>query len=150
MADFTSRFNDLLNRYSGSDSGLAETLGVSKQTISAWKNGVRSPKRPTVRIIADYFGVGVPWLNGITDDEHETGYDYIRRGLSPSPAASAMLGKIRDGLPDYADNDPDRAALLQTYDSLNDRGRADLLKYARYLSADPDMTQDGASSDVTA
>lgn len=69
MADFTTRFNELLTRTPENDTAVAEALGVSKQTISAWKKGDRFPKRPAIRVIADYFHVSVPWLEGITDDE---------------------------------------------------------------------------------
>lgn len=69
MADFTSRFNQLLERKTGSDADLASVLGVSKQTISAWKNGTRFPKKPTIQTIANYFHVSAVWLTGITDDE---------------------------------------------------------------------------------
>lgn len=69
MADFTTRFNELLTRTPENDTAVAEALGVSKQTISAWKKGERFPKRPAIRVIADYFHVSVPWLEGITDDE---------------------------------------------------------------------------------
>lgn len=69
MADFTTRFNELLTRTPENDTAVAEALGVSKQTISAWKKGERFPKRPAIRVIADYFNVSVPWLEGITDDE---------------------------------------------------------------------------------
>lgn len=151
MADFTSRFNELLERYSGSDSELAEVLGVSKQAISAWKNGVRSPKRPTIRIIADYFGVGVPWLNGISDDENETGYEMIRHGFGPDTRAAQMLRELGEKLSPYSSTyDADRADLMKIYDGLNDRGRDALLNYARFLNTDPNMKQDGASSTTTA
>lgn len=150
MADFTSRFNELLERYSGSDSELAEVFGVSKQAISAWKNGVRSPKRPTIRIIADYFGVGIPWLNGISDDETETGFDMIQRGFSSNTPAAKKLREISAQLAPYSSGyDADRADLMKIYDGLNDRGRDALLNYARFLSTDPNMKQDGASSATT-
>ena len=93
MADFTSRFNELLARQSATDAELAEALGVSKQTISAWKTGVRSPKKPTIRTIADHFGVGVPWLMGITDDD----VDATREDLRDDPDRMALLKLARYG-----------------------------------------------------
>ena len=62
-----------------------------------------------------------------------------------------MLPELGEKLAPYSSEyDSNLADLMKLYERLNDRGRADLLKYARYLSADPDMTQDGASNDVTA
>ena len=145
MADFTSRFNELLNRYSGSDSELAEVFGVSKQAISAWKNGVRSPKRPTIRIIADFFGVGVPWLNGITDDESETGFDVLSREFNFEPSPVKKLREIGDDLSPGSSN-PALSEVLQIFDGLNERGRDSLLNYARFLNSDPAMKRDGASN----
>lgn len=37
---------------------------MSNQTLSAWRNGTRSPKAPTVIAIAEYFNVDVRWLMG--------------------------------------------------------------------------------------
>ena len=123
MADFTTRFNELLARTSSSDTNIAEALGVSKQTISAWKNGVRFPKRPVIRTIAEYFGVGVPWLEGITDD--------------PSSEVS---------LP----TDPQETELISIYRDLNTDGQKVLMGTARGLAMNPDMKKDGRSSAETA
>lgn len=128
MADFTSRFNELTARHPGSDTDLGAALGVSKQTISAWKSGKRSPKTPAVRSIAEYFGVGIPWLMGITDDE--------QAGMQPAaPLAPA---------------DPRETELLGLYRGLNDNGQHTLLKYAHYLDADPDMKRGTTSENETA
>ena len=151
MADFTSRFNELLTRHEGNDTDLGVELGVSKQTISAWRTGTRSPKKPHIVSIAKYFNVGIPWLMGISDYETESGYDMIRRGFSPETRSAQMLRELGEKLAPYSSEyDSDLADLMKLYERLNERGRADLLKYARYLSADPDMTQDGASSAMTA
>ena len=70
MADFTTRFNELLARSPNNDTAIAEALGVSKQTISAWKNGNRFPKKPVIQTVAKYFGVSSLWLEGVSDDIH--------------------------------------------------------------------------------
>lgn len=151
MADFTSRFNELLTRHEGNDTDLGVALGVSKQTISAWRTGTRSPKKPHIVAIAKYFNVGIAWLMGISDYESDTIFDSLRHGLSPSPEVASVLREVRDSLPDYgAASDPGRDELLRVYDGLNARGRDNLLNYARYLSGDSDMKQDGASSTTTA
>ena len=64
VSSFQSRFATLCDENPMSDTALADVLHVSKQTISAWKNGTRSPKDLTVRAIAAYFGVNVTWLMG--------------------------------------------------------------------------------------
>lgn len=138
---------------------LAQKMGVKVSTLSGYEIGAHDPGSNKLTKIAQICNTTVDWLLGIDDSDippkpynerPNNGFDLLRRGLSPSPATSAILNEIRDGLPAYGGGDPDRDALLQAYDGLNERGRADLLKYARYLSADPDMTQDGESNTTTA
>lgn len=64
ISTFQERFSTLCEENPGSLTKLAESLHVSKQTVSAWKNGTRSPRRPTIVAIADYFGITVSWLMG--------------------------------------------------------------------------------------
>ena len=109
MADFTTRFNDLVNSFSGNDTELADALGVSKQTISAWKNGIRNPKRPVIRTIAEYFGVSIPWLMGLSDDRHDTYVRPLPSNLRPLSDLHRqrvpLIGKVAAGEPIMAETD---------------------------------------------
>ena len=144
MADFTSRFNELLARHSGNDTELGAALGVSKQTISAWRTGKRSPKKPHIVAIADYFEVGIPWLMGISDYEIDPSFEVLRRHLGPDTPAAKKLREIGKAL------SPSEDELVSIFRALNDAGRQTLLGTARGLAANPDMKQDGASKDGTA
>ena len=64
VATFRERFTSLCDSNPTTDTALAEKLGVSKQTISSWKTGRRSPKKPMIVSIANFFGVSVDWLMG--------------------------------------------------------------------------------------
>jgi len=64
VATFQQRFKELCDSNPTTDTALAEKLGVSKQTISSWKSGHRSPKKPMIVSIARFFGVSVDWLMG--------------------------------------------------------------------------------------
>ena len=64
-SDFPARFTQLVDEYGGTIPDLANALRVSKQTISAWKSGARSPKQPTVEHVARFFDVSIPWLMGL-------------------------------------------------------------------------------------
>lgn len=67
VADFTTRFSKLCQEHidnGGTQQEIADMLGVSRQTIGAWANGDRSPKRPTIEAIAAKFNVSIAWLNG--------------------------------------------------------------------------------------
>ena len=70
VTTFKERFNDLCEKTPHNDSEIARELHVSKQTLSAWKCGTRSPKGPTIETIARYFGVAVDWLLGFDVPEH--------------------------------------------------------------------------------
>lgn len=63
-------------------------LGVSRQTVSAWAKGERSPKQPTIEYIASKFDVNLAWLNG---------YDVSRQG-APVPNGNGDLTALREQL----------------------------------------------------
>ena len=47
--------------------GLAEHLGVSRQTVLRWENGKTTPPTSAVYMMADLFGCSTDYLLGITD-----------------------------------------------------------------------------------
>lgn len=144
MSSFGENLRNLRMERGLSQEELARLLGTTKQVISRYENGQRSPKVTIVAAYAEKLGVSIGYLTSNT-------FDDLRRGLSPSPEVASVLREVRDSLPDYgAASDPGRAELLRVYDGLNARGRDNLLNYARYLSGDPEMKQDGASSTTTA
>ena len=61
---FQERFTQLCEESPKNDTALAYDLHVSKQTISAWKSGARSPKQPAILMISNYFNVDIAWLMG--------------------------------------------------------------------------------------
>lgn len=69
MSNFVDRFTqltkDFAKDYDKTDADIAALLGVSKQTVSAWKNGTRSPKKPTIVAIANRMNVSIEWLMGL-------------------------------------------------------------------------------------
>jgi len=64
VATFQQRFSEICDSNPNNASFIAEQLHVSRQTVSAWKSGYRSPKAPTIVAIADYFGITIEWLMG--------------------------------------------------------------------------------------
>lgn len=53
---------------------LATRLKVSKQTVSNWENGNRTPDNDMLIKIADYFNVSTDYLLGRTDNPKATVY----------------------------------------------------------------------------
>lgn len=64
VATNRERLCQLFDADSKNDTEIAKALGVSKQSISMWRNGDRSPKMSMVQKIADYYGASVEWLMG--------------------------------------------------------------------------------------
>jgi transcriptional regulator with XRE-family HTH domain len=58
------RLNELFSSDPRSDSAIATELGVSKQALSSWRKGIRSPKKSVLIAIADMYHVGIDWLMG--------------------------------------------------------------------------------------
>jgi len=64
IATVQSRLNELFDSSGMKDIDIANALGVSKQSISSWRSGARSPKKSILLQISDYFHVDVSWLLG--------------------------------------------------------------------------------------
>jgi len=67
------RLNELFDADPRTDSAIAAELGVSKQTISAWRSGFRSPKKPMLIKIAELYHVSIEWLMGFDVDKSSAG-----------------------------------------------------------------------------
>ena len=64
ITTFRERFSELCDKSPMNDTAIADALNVSRQTVCSWKAGTRSPKKPTVISIANYFDVDTAWLMG--------------------------------------------------------------------------------------
>lgn len=64
VSNFKERLVALCESSPMSDTEISKALGISKQTLSAWRCGTRSPKGPTIETIARFFHVTVDWLMG--------------------------------------------------------------------------------------
>lgn len=64
VATCQERLNELFDSDPRSDTAIAKALGVSKQTVSMWRNGSRSPKKSALLKIAEIYNVSIEWLMG--------------------------------------------------------------------------------------
>lgn len=64
VSDFKTRLKEALEEKGNNYTDFAKELGVSKQTISAWLKGERSPKSPTATQVALKLNVSPAWLSG--------------------------------------------------------------------------------------
>lgn len=139
MSPFGENLRKIRNDRGMSQEEFADLLGTSKQVISRYETAQRSPKVSTVADYAEKLGVSIAELTGDP-------LSSLQSAFGSNTRSAQMLRELGEKLAPYSSAyDAGRAELVKIYDGLNERGRADLLKYARYLSADPDMTEDGAS-----
>ena len=66
---FPKRLRELLDRKGETQGKLADYLGVKRQTIGYWKDGVTSPDVNGIIGMADYYNVSTDFLLGRTDVE---------------------------------------------------------------------------------
>ena len=92
----------LLDKTGMKDIDVAWSLGVSKQILSAWRRGYRSPKRTMIEKIADTFSVDIAWLMGYEDDPEQA------RMMEVKPKEERLLGYYREL------NDTGQELVLQT------------------------------------
>ena len=64
VATNQDRLNELFDADPRNDTAIANALGVSKQTISMWRHGTRSPQKSVLIQIADEYNVSIEWLMG--------------------------------------------------------------------------------------
>lgn len=64
VATSVERLNDLFDADSRNDTAIANALHVSKQTLSAWRKGRRSPKKSVLIKISELYNVSLEWLLG--------------------------------------------------------------------------------------
>lgn len=69
MASFATRLKELRTEAKLTQQDLADTIKVSKSTISMYENGKRLPEYETLEAIADYFNVDMDYLTGKSDYE---------------------------------------------------------------------------------
>lgn len=64
IATSQQRLNELFDSDPRNDTQIGSELNVSKQTISMWRHGTRSPKKTMLIKICDTFKVSIEWLMG--------------------------------------------------------------------------------------
>ena len=64
VATLQERLNALFDSDPRNDTAIAAALGVSKQTVSAWRSGDRSPAKKMVMKISEMYQVSLEWLMG--------------------------------------------------------------------------------------
>ena len=70
IATSTERLNELFESDPRSNAAIGDILNVSRQAVSAWRQGVRSPKKNVLIKIAEMYNVNLEWLMGFDVDRN--------------------------------------------------------------------------------
>ena len=116
IASSQERLNQLFDADPRTDIAIANSLGISKQTISAWRNGTRSPKRTMVKTIAQYYNCSEEWLYG---------WDM------PAPAILDLRSSEKP-VPDKEDEQ--MKEIISLILQFSPEKKAEAVRYLRYLS----------------
>lgn len=65
---FYETYRQLCQKAGKSDNAVAAEIGLSNSTVTTWRQGAL-PRRPTIKKVADYFGVTVEEMMGYSDIE---------------------------------------------------------------------------------
>jgi len=135
VSTFQQRITELLDESIQPAADLAKALHVSRQTLSAWKTGVRSPKEPTILSIADYFCVDELWLMGFNVPKYKRKRMYVN-----------------DSAPDAVrQDDNDIRVLIPGMDKLPEQQRERIINIFRavFEATYPDLEKKGSENDDT-
>ena len=93
VSTFSKRLKEAMGDMSTTE--LADKIGMSKQAVSTYTTGVRTPKTPTIKAIAQLLNVSEVWLCGYNIEKHITipsnALPYVRGSKIP------IIGTIRAG-----------------------------------------------------
>lgn len=92
-------FEDLLKEKKMSVAEFSRKTGISKSTLSDWKNGKFKLKDDKRRIIADFFDVSLDYLDGLTSERKEpSGFflDYSLYDLASKLSADSRLSALME------------------------------------------------------
>lgn len=98
---------------------ISHDLGISKQTISSWMNGTRTPRMPKIDLLCKYFGC----KRSDIMEEHEE----VKSGTRTSATEEDLIERFR---------------------TLNNEGKTALFSYMDYLQSTPKFTSIMRSRDA--
>ena len=68
MYIFAKRLNKLIREHRITRYRLAKDIGVNKQTVAFWADGVNEPRISFLYLLAKYFDVSADYLIGLEDE----------------------------------------------------------------------------------
>ena len=77
-----NRIKEIRQEKNLSQTDIAKALGVTRQAISLYEKGDREPNLETWQKLADFFGVSVPYLQGVSDIDDPNFYKNLELYLA--------------------------------------------------------------------
>jgi transcriptional regulator with XRE-family HTH domain len=103
-SDFPKRLRKLLDGTGTTQDKLAESVGVTRQSVAQWKDGITKPDVHYLRKIAEFFGVSCDYLIGMTDVRSlETELQAVAKFTWLSEEALSNIIAEKDGRPERID-----------------------------------------------
>lgn len=92
------RFQEILEEKGLRAKDVTDATGIKSATLSAWKKGQYTPKQDKLALIADFLGVSLQWLMGLTDNRTQKN--------AVAEVRIPVLGQVRAGdCTTYAEED---------------------------------------------
>ena len=87
---FYEKYRQLCTELGKSDSAVAAEIGLSNSTVTTWRQGA-IPRRPTLKRVADYFGVSVEEMMGYSGIEKTPTSDGERNAVQTEDEEDMLL-----------------------------------------------------------
>lgn len=99
ISSFSERLEEALAESGMSATELAQSIGLSKQAISAYTTGVRKPKQPVIEAICKVLNISPAWVLGYDVDKH------LPKNIAPirKTKRAPLIGQIACGVPILAE-----------------------------------------------
>lgn len=99
---FYEIYKKLCDTIGKSPTGAALEMGISKGTVSFWKNKGSVPNADTLQRIADYFGVSTDYLLNGTEAEKTDEEDLAEmlQRIKDDPELRTLFSLAKDATPD--------------------------------------------------
>lgn len=118
-----NRIKELRNAEGITITELSKNTGFPQSTLTNYENGKRVPRdQDTWKKLADYFGVSVPYLMGLSSDPKNQAVSFDHE---------EFIQFLKDGLNEV--NEKKDNEFLEAFHKLNSDGQKELLKYSNYL-----------------
>ena len=124
---FWERFVQLCAERNTKPNPVAKELGISSGAVTNWKNGA-VPQSATLKRIADYFGVSVSYLQGLSDEPSVSLSDQVIANLSAN--VQRVVDELGKQKKPVLGLNPKLSSLL---DQMNADELEDLERYAEFI-----------------